>query len=125
MLEAQGARVVPRRPTRDPGGPELSKAGGGEEEIPLGGCCGLFTKCKRKAAGNLPVCSLVVSAEGAPWGEAPRAHRQDQATWGHGQGEMEQRRQAPRTHQGEKGRSGRGRLRALKGRGGRAQNTGV
>lgn len=42
-----------------------------------------------------------------------------------GPGEMRQRRQAPSTHQGEKGGSGGGRLGALEGPGGRAQNTGV
>lgn len=77
------------------------------------GCCGLLTKCKRKGAGNLPVCSSLVSGEGVPWGEASRAQGQDQVTWGHGQGEPEQQRQAPRTHHGEEGRSGGGRLGAL------------
>lgn len=72
----EGARWRGREPgvggtqEADWGRPELSKAGGwehaGEEEIPLGGC-----------HGNLPVCSSVVFGEGAPWGEAPRAHRQD------------------------------------------------
>lgn len=64
--------------------------------------------------GRKKYCQRVlVSGEGAPWGEASRAHRQDRVTWGHGQGEPEQQRQAPRTHHGEQGRSAGGRLGAL------------